>query len=464
MGRLMAENRERLATDTAGTAAPTTSSAAEVDPHGTTRGRNHASLKQSSVTATAAAEGTNAAATNSSKKAARIHPIDLQEDTFDPIPPNSLPSFVCDFSLYRVAKSMRLLGYDIRCEPELLGDSIIHCARAERRIVITGSTRMLPKLAKMRRDDIEYRNGRPPPARTVVGYDSDGGSVYETDSDADADEDYTMGYIKVHSSDTHDESMLRVLQTLALPWDESRVFTRCVDCNVLIESVPNKADVKGLVPPGVFEIYANFYHCTCCKKVYWGVDKGVAVNYKSVRTIEYLRQYRGAFANGGRRDEVAEGGVADAGDAQQQSQNYGVEKPVCQAAANIAFAASNATGTGAAVIRSHNGAPIEAMRTGMRNTKYEDFTLRRHFSSLPRSIKQIVFSFMVSADILAVADAIPTVRQLATAASKGEVFIPNMNSRQLKREFRKRQLLAAQQTGQAPFVRGQLKEMMKEGQ
>eukprot|EP00388_Colpodella_angusta_P045020 GDKK01064710.1.p1 GENE.GDKK01064710.1~~GDKK01064710.1.p1 ORF type:complete len:182 (-),score=14.06 GDKK01064710.1:352-870(-) len=125
--------------------------------------------------------------------------------------------------------------------------------------------------------------------------------MYDSDEVEDeAEEDYCMSYVKIHSSDKHEESMLKVLETLCLPWDESRVFTRCVDCNVLIESVPEKEKVRGLVPVGVFDIYGHFYNCPKCLKVYWGVDNGVAVNYKSVRTIEYLRQFRGVFANGGK--------------------------------------------------------------------------------------------------------------------------------------------------------------------
>lgn len=452
-----------------------------------------------------------------------IHPIDLVEDTFDPIPPHKVPSFVCDFSLFRVAKSMRLLGYDVRCEPNLLGDAIIFAARAEKRIIITGSTKMLPKLAKMRRDDIEYRDNKPPPTpreekmkrkrdaavaarnrilgtrkpqpRTIVGYDSDGASIYDSDEelkgggeeedprllaadlltagigedgdhaeDDDEDEDdYVMSYVKIHSSDTHDESMVRVLQTLQLPWDESRVFTRCVDCNVLIESVPNREDVEGLVPAGVFEIYSNFYHCTSCKKVYWGVDNGVAVNYKSVRTIEYLRQYRGAFANQGNSAEV----MAKANTSSNSGGNSAVMTPTVSDVAvpslTAAAAAATSDGSGsAAAIRSHNGAPIDVMRLNTRNSRFVDFTLRRHFSSLPRPIKQRIFSFLIPEDILAVAEAIPTVKQLATACAKGEVFKPALNSRQLKREYRRKQLDAAQQTGQAPFVRGVLKSMMLE--
>ena len=46
------------------------------------------------------------------------------------------------------------------------------------------------------------------------------------------------------------------------------LWTRCTLCNGTIERV-EKAAVAGLVPPKVFEVYGEFYRCVGCEHVYW---------------------------------------------------------------------------------------------------------------------------------------------------------------------------------------------------
>jgi hypothetical protein len=47
------------------------------------------------------------------------------------------------------------------------------------------------------------------------------------------------------------------------------IFTRCVRCNTLLEGV-NKGDICLMVPDYVFETQDLFKMCQTCKKVYWG--------------------------------------------------------------------------------------------------------------------------------------------------------------------------------------------------
>ena len=45
-------------------------------------------------------------------------------------------------------------------------------------------------------------------------------------------------------------------------------FTRCLECNVLLEPVEQR-QVRDLVSPYVFETQSTFSHCPSCGRVYW---------------------------------------------------------------------------------------------------------------------------------------------------------------------------------------------------
>lgn len=49
---------------------------------------------------------------------------------------------------------------------------------------------------------------------------------------------------------------------------KERLFSRCTLCNREVESVP-KENVRGRVPPYVYDTYATFSQCTRCHKIYW---------------------------------------------------------------------------------------------------------------------------------------------------------------------------------------------------
>lgn len=47
-----------------------------------------------------------------------------------------------------------------------------------------------------------------------------------------------------------------------------KAFTRCLECNGLIKRVIKK-DILGLLPPKVKKYYRYFYRCRSCRHVYW---------------------------------------------------------------------------------------------------------------------------------------------------------------------------------------------------
>ncbi|MBI1982781.1 MAG: Mut7-C RNAse domain-containing protein [Acidobacteria bacterium] len=46
------------------------------------------------------------------------------------------------------------------------------------------------------------------------------------------------------------------------------LWSRCTLCNGTIEAVEKRA-VAALVPPKVFEVYEDFYRCSLCHHIYW---------------------------------------------------------------------------------------------------------------------------------------------------------------------------------------------------
>ena len=49
----------------------------------------------------------------------------------------------------------------------------------------------------------------------------------------------------------------------------SGLFSKCIRCNVMLEAVPKKDDVRAAVHPNVFSKYQRFYRCPTCRTVFW---------------------------------------------------------------------------------------------------------------------------------------------------------------------------------------------------
>ena len=109
--------------------------------------------------------------------------------------------------------------------------------------------------------------------------------------------------------------------------------------------------------------------------MYWGVDGGLVVNYKALRTIDHMRLLYGACAT--EESETPTGGA----------------------------------------LQGKLGTPTSANKI--------IFSLRRHFSAFPRCVKKHIFSFLTNEEILKVGEAIPVVRQLAEATAEGRDFVPD---------------------------------------
>ena len=131
--------------------------------------------------------------------------------------------FVADVHLGRLARHLRLLGFDTRYSRQLDDRSLVAISVRERRILLTRDVGLL----KHRRLTRGYR-------------------VRTTDSDRQVEE---------------------IVGALSLERD-LRPFTRCMSCNALLRPVA-RAAVAGRVPARVFRRYRRFRYCAGCGRLYW---------------------------------------------------------------------------------------------------------------------------------------------------------------------------------------------------
>ncbi|MBI2985535.1 MAG: Mut7-C RNAse domain-containing protein [Deltaproteobacteria bacterium] len=130
--------------------------------------------------------------------------------------------FATDKMLGRLAKWLRVIGQDVAYGPHLSGYGLIRAARREGRLILT-------------RDRALSRKN--PPHYLLI------------------------------ESDQFREQLKQVVRACHLdPFKEA--FTRCVECNRLLEPA-TKAVVRDKVPPYVFSTQERFSLCPTCRRIFW---------------------------------------------------------------------------------------------------------------------------------------------------------------------------------------------------
>lgn len=129
--------------------------------------------------------------------------------------------FLADAMLGRLAKWLRILGFDTLYFSEIADGDLLSLAGGENRILLTRDTR----IAKIKGLEI------------------------------------------VFIRDDHWRKQLAQFLDV-FPADKSALFTRCLLCNEKLFPV-EKEEVKVLVPPYVFQTQENFSRCPNCMKVVW---------------------------------------------------------------------------------------------------------------------------------------------------------------------------------------------------
>lgn len=133
------------------------------------------------------------------------------------------PRFLLDVHLGRLAKLLRMLGFDSAYGGAAAEDRGLARSRLERRILLTRDRGLLK--------------------RAVVSH----------------------GYCVRSSAPTR--QLTEVLRRFDL-WDRVRPLTLCLRCNAPLEAVPRQEAV-GRVPPHVLDSYAGFSRCPQCRRLYW---------------------------------------------------------------------------------------------------------------------------------------------------------------------------------------------------
>jgi hypothetical protein len=131
--------------------------------------------------------------------------------------------FIVDSMLGKLAKRLRLLGYDTFYDPDLDDSEILKISKAEERHIVT-------------RD---------------------------------------RGLVKIHgakaflikSTDLNIQ-LAEIARLAKIKLDERVSFSRCSECNSPVREV-SKEEVKNIVPKLVYESLDKFSYCPKCKKAYW---------------------------------------------------------------------------------------------------------------------------------------------------------------------------------------------------
>ena len=133
------------------------------------------------------------------------------------------PRFLADAHLGRLARDLRLLGFDTAFVNDVGDDELVRLATAEHRILLTRDRQLL-----MRRE-------------------------------------LTHGcYLRAARPEEQLAYLVRRLQLCRL----IRPFARCTACNTPVDAVP-AATVAAQVPPSVRRLHESFWCCVGCGRVYW---------------------------------------------------------------------------------------------------------------------------------------------------------------------------------------------------
>jgi uncharacterized protein with PIN domain len=130
--------------------------------------------------------------------------------------------FAADRMLGKLARWLRIMGQDVIYGPHLSGYGLIRAARQEGRLILTRDRRLKQKQ---------------PPALLFI------------------------------ESDRYREQLRQVVRACDLD-PMARAFTRCAECNAVLEARA-KQSVETLVPPYVFSTQERFFACPQCRRVYW---------------------------------------------------------------------------------------------------------------------------------------------------------------------------------------------------
>lgn len=141
--------------------------------------------------------------------------------------------FIADCHFGRLAKYLRLMGYDTLYFDQIGDDALLQLARKEDRIILTRDR----ELAERGKTRCRY-----------IGAQQSIAQLREANSHFD---------LKKHA----------------------RPFTRCMRCNTLLQPV-DKTVIASEIPPKVKTHFEHFDRCPTCGRIYWHGD-----HYRHMKTF-----------------------------------------------------------------------------------------------------------------------------------------------------------------------------------
>lgn len=136
------------------------------------------------------------------------------------------PKFIADMMLGRLARYLRIFGFDVSYFNNISDEDLINKSKEEARIVLTRDSRMI------------------------------GRRVFK--------------YGKIKFLFINDDDVLKQLEQIKneLSLKLSINLIRCIECNQILKKV-DREKVKGKVPVFIYKSIDDFAYCSNCDKYYW---------------------------------------------------------------------------------------------------------------------------------------------------------------------------------------------------
>ncbi|MDI6890595.1 MAG: Mut7-C RNAse domain-containing protein [Thermodesulfovibrionales bacterium] len=131
--------------------------------------------------------------------------------------------FIADAMLGRLARWLRLLGFDTLYYPDISDIRLLRVAKEQGRLILTRDTRL-----------IKIRG--------------------------------IKDYLLIRANDSF-QQLLEVIHALKLK--DFNPLSRCVICNGKLSRLLDKTEIKDSVPDFVFLNFHIFQRCSDCGKIYW---------------------------------------------------------------------------------------------------------------------------------------------------------------------------------------------------
>ena len=149
--------------------------------------------------------------------------------------------FLADRMLGKLAKELRMLGYDTIYYQGENAYPLIRWAREEGRAILTRNTKLIPK----RPEDniIRVMEDKPP------------------------------------------LQLRELIQKKVISLNEKNLFSRCLLCNILLVEIPRE-EAEGKVPDFIFYQQKEFFRCPQCLRIYW---KGSHQDHMQRKVKEFFK-------------------------------------------------------------------------------------------------------------------------------------------------------------------------------